>query len=75
MHSLELRILKHIRIMEDEKVSTSCLCVTWKLPPSDLIKLNVDVAMGHGIQYKCTTFISMMTQHYRGEVLKIKILD
>ncbi len=45
MHSLELRILEHIKIMEDEKVSTSCLCVTWKLPPSDLIKLNVDVAM------------------------------
>ena len=65
VHSLELRVLEHISTIEDEKVSIDSPSVSWKPPPSDLIKLNVDVALSVN-----TTSISVVARDHKGEVLK-----
>jgi hypothetical protein len=57
--------LEHISTLEYEKLSIDSPCASWKPPPSDWIKLNVDAALSIS-----TTSISVVARDHRSEVLK-----
>ena len=57
--------MEHISTLEDEKLSIDSPCASWKPPPSDWIKLNVDATLSIS-----TTSISVVARDHRGEVLK-----